>query len=99
MKNSGLDSLSLTAFGVAFEARAVIVTLRRVGAALVVCVLSAACLRPLAEGWARPGVTPETLRRDIYECRRESTFADVNGPTVERRLFRMCMESRGYTRS
>jgi hypothetical protein len=59
--------------------------------------------------WDKPGLTKETFSRDNQECAKESgtTTASANPNTGDTRvrtrtdptLYKLCMESRGYTRS
>jgi len=59
--------------------------------------------------WDKPGLTKETFSRDNQECAKESgtTIAAANPNTGATRvrtrtdptLYKLCRESRGYTRS
>jgi hypothetical protein len=74
---------------------------------LVSLMLLMGCSRRVV--WDKPGLTKETFSRDNQECAKESgtTIASANPNTGATRvrtrtdptLYKLCMESRGYTRS
>jgi len=74
--------------------------------AFVVAALSG-CETPISrQAWVRDGANDADLKRDTYECRRDTTFVDrqhVNWQWLhtdaDRKLYRLCMEARGWTRA
>jgi len=65
------------------------------------------CETPISrQAWVRDGAIDADLKRDTYECRRDTTFVDrqhVNWQWLhtdaDRKLYRLCMEARGWTRA
>ncbi len=65
------------------------------------------CETPISrQAWVRDGANDADLKRDTYECRRDTTFVDrqhVNWQWLhtdaDRKLYRLCMEARGWTRA
>lgn len=70
--------------------------------ALVMLLLASGCRHPAV--WLKSGSTPEALRADTYECRRDARFVAVEGGRrgtssevkVDENTFTECMEARGW---
>ena len=84
--------------------------LRILGMAVVLVVSGCASGAPSA--WQKAGASDMDLKKDRYACSQESRVGDVTGTDEDRvffygqnklaqteanRLFRMCMEARGWT--
>ncbi|HXV79643.1 MAG TPA: hypothetical protein VEG60_07165 [Candidatus Binatia bacterium] len=54
---------------------------------IVVAMFLAGCASP------RPPGSSKTYDRDLYECTRQATFADVN---IQQQVFDNCMRAKGY---
>lgn len=80
--------------------------------ALISVFLLTGCVTGVPLAWQKPGSTEMDLKRDKYECSQESRVGSVMGTdetrvffygqnklaqTEANRLFRMCMEARGWS--
>ena len=72
---------------------------------LLACALAAGCGGLVRETWSKPGVTSQTLNRDVGDCDREARYDPTHGQergaygfSVPKndRVFTACMRARGY---
>lgn len=83
----------------------------RLAAVVGIALLFAGCATGTSSTWAKPGVGDAELARDRYTCTQESRVRDIPASESDRlffygnnklaadeanRLFRLCMEARGW---
>lgn len=63
--------------------------------ALICLTLLSACA--IAEpGYSKAGATEAEQKRDSYECERDAYMIPKTSMSERKRMFRQCMEARGY---